>query len=464
MEKPVKLNKFLSTSRLPLRAKAASLMLLGAFATTVAASAQLNSGQPQLLSTGQIVTPLAPPAASYIQLNPGLADNPTYTVGQAVTSVVSPDKNTLLILTTGFNIEFYLTGPLADTGTPIPDDSTEWIFVYDISHTTPVFKQAISIPNSYCGIVFNPNGKEFYASGGDNDNVHIYDLSNTGTWAESASSPVALGHASGIGLEQAPESAGLAIAQNGKTIVVANYENDSISILTNPGTGWVKSGELDLRPGVINPANSGVPGGEFPFWVSIKGDTVAYVTSIRDREIDVVNFNKKPQVVARIPIAGSPNKSILDKAQDLLFVAVDNSDTVAVIDTNTNTLVSQISVTGPTAVLPNPEGYKGANPNSLALSPKEDTLYVTNAGENAVAVIANPKTPNAAYVEGLIPTGFYPNSVNTSAKGGQLYVINGKSATGPNPLNVSNAYGATSNEYDLQLTKAGFQTFPTDRG
>jgi DNA-binding beta-propeller fold protein YncE len=430
-----------------------------AVAATPLAFGQLNSGEPQILSTNQTVTPLAPRDASYNALNPGLKDLPAYTVGQAVTTVVSPDKKTLLIITTGFNQEYYLTGPLANTGTPIPDDSTEWIFVYDIATSVPKLKQTISIPNTYCGIVFNPSGKEFYASGGDNDNVHIYDLNN-GKWKESAASPVALGHAAGIGLEQAPEASGIAVSQDGKTLVVANYENDSISILGNSGSGWAKTGELDLRPGIINPADSGVPGGEFPFWVSIKGNGTAYVSSERDREIDVVSLTGTPTLTTRLKVTGNPNKSVLDKSQALLFVAEDNADAVAIIDTNTNRLLTELKTTAPTSVYANTNHYRGANPNSVELSPDQQTLYVTNAGENAVAVIKNPESWETAYVAGLIPTGFYPNSVSSSADGAELFIVNGKSATGPNPLNVSNAYGATSNEYDEQLTKAGFQTLP----
>ena len=48
--------------------------------------------------------------------------------------------------------------------------------------------------------------------------------------------------------------------------------------------------KLDLRPGKINPAHVGVPGGEYPFRVVINGNSTVYVSSIRDREIDVINL------------------------------------------------------------------------------------------------------------------------------------------------------------------------------
>jgi len=42
------------------------------------ALAQSNSGEPQFVSTGQRITPLAPAGASFQPLNPNLADNPEY--------------------------------------------------------------------------------------------------------------------------------------------------------------------------------------------------------------------------------------------------------------------------------------------------------------------------------------------------------------------------------------------------
>src|SRR5271170_8019084 len=108
---------------------------------------QLNSGQPQILSTNQTITPLAPRGATYQALNPGVADAPDYTVGQAVSTIVSPNGKTLLILTSGFNLWAYSDGP--KKGERNPDASSEWVFVFDISSSTPVQKQAIAVPDTY---------------------------------------------------------------------------------------------------------------------------------------------------------------------------------------------------------------------------------------------------------------------------------------------------------------------------
>ena len=78
---------------------------------------------------------------------------------------------------------------------------------------------------------------------------------------------------------------------------------------------------------------------------------------------------------------------ILNRAQTLLYVANGNSDTVAVIDTRTDRVLEEIDTTAPKTLFPNLKGFKGSNPNSLALSPDERFLFVTNGGTNAVAVI-----------------------------------------------------------------------------
>jgi len=70
-------------------------------------------------------------------------------------------------------------------------------------------------------------------------------------------------------------------------------------------------------------------------------------------------------------------------------------------------------------------------------------------------------------VVGLIPTGWYPNSVSVNSAGTWMYVTNAKSPTGPNP-DWCYSYGPPSfvpncfpnNQYNPQQTKAGLQSFP----
>ncbi len=335
-------------AHLPLSAAGLTLAL-------VISGALAHAQQPNiqdLPNMGQQITPLAPQGSRFETLNPDLVDRPDWLAGQAVTTVVSPDHKTLLVLTSGYNRAYRLGVPAP----PYPwygPDSNEYVFIYDISTPAPIKKQVVQIANSYNGIVFDPSGTAFYVAGGVSDNVHIFTL-GAGIWAEVAGSALALGHNNlGIGLNLAPSgaiainsqvgvrpcAAGVAISKDGKTLVVANYFNDSITVFTGGLGNWSKVRELDLRPGKSDPSKTGIAGGEYPFWVVVKGNgssATAYVSSIRDREIVVVNVSGAPAVPTRIPVKGQPNKMTLNAAQTLLYVVEDQSDTVDVIDTTTN--------------------------------------------------------------------------------------------------------------------------------
>ncbi|MCM0081826.1 beta-propeller fold lactonase family protein [Geomonas sp. Red32] len=437
-----------------------------------------------LPNMNQYITPLAPPGSQFEMLNPGLLDKPDWLAGQAVSTATSPDGKTLLVLTSGYN-RVYSSTP----SSPYPwyqPDSGEYVFIYDISSKTPVKTQVMMVPNTYHGIVFDPTGSAFYVSGGVSDNVHVFTRNPVGTWGE-VTTPLALGHNNtGNGLPWSANfgngsinlqigvkacAAGVAISSDGKTLVVANYYNDSVSVFRGGLNSWAAAGELDLRPGKSG-GTAGVAGGEYPFWVAVKGTeaggtATAYVSSIRDREVVVVNLNGTPSVTGRIKVVGQPNKMTLNKDQSLLYVVEDQSDTVDIVRTSDNTVVGTIPVIAPASALPaSLSSLRGANSNSVTLSPDGKRLFVTNGNLNSVAVVDLNDTGTNGQVSGLIPTGWYPNSTSISADGSWLYVVNGKSATGPNP-DFRYSYGPPSrpngfltNHYNPQLTKAGLQSIP----
>ncbi len=415
-------------------------------------------------NTGQQITPLAPRGARFSYLNPGLAAYPNHVVGQAVSTVSSPDHKTLLVLTTG-DYGIYTTSGTRDTAA-----STDWVFVYDISGPVPVQRQAIQVQNTYNGIVFDPSGAAFYVAGGRDDNMHIY-TQTSDTWTEQTGSPIALKHTSQAG-GTSPEAAGSAISADGSKIVITNYENDSISLLTKSNGTWTKSADFDLRPGKIDPAQSGVSGGGYPFWVSIQGNETAYVSCMRDREIDAVSISGNPALTARIKLKGQPLKSTLNAAQSTLYVAEEQSDSVAAIDTATKSVLEEVSVAAPSGTLPSAIAkLSGNNTNSITISPDQTTLYLTNGNTNNLAVVSISQLSSGNPVLGLIPTGMYPNSVTLSGDGKFMYVANGKSPAGPNAMHcrgggvilpeLTTAGCNSSNAYSLQLVKAGLQFLPT---
>jgi YVTN family beta-propeller protein len=376
----------------------------------------------------------------------------------------SPDRRTLLVLTSGYN---RMNGP---TGSRLAAASNEYVFVFDATRTPPEKKQVLKVPNTFGGVAWNPSGREFYVTGGVDDLVRVY-AESAGAFAE-VTPPIALGHNdTGLGLQVQPMAAGIGVNASGTHGVVANFENDSISVIDLAKRE--KIAELDLRPGKIDSAKAGVPGGEFPMWVVVRGDHTAYISSQRDDEVVVVDLiSSPPRVTGRIPVGHQPGKMILDRAQRRLFVANGSSDSVSLIDTEAGRVISEIPVGAPRELLLRASDLKGANPNALALAPDERTLYVALGGLNAVSVIGLDRANEA--IQGgralaLLPTGWYPSDVAFDASGGNLVVVNGKSNAGPNTkacrANLSIASGSSAacnaaNQYVWQLEKAGLLSFP----
>ena len=460
------------TGRPWIRVCALALSALGIFCVTHRVAKaddddKLKTGE--FLPTGVRITPSAAKGSIFQPLNPGLTSDPRFTVGQAVSTAISPDGRTLLILTSGYNSQNFASGPNA--GKTNPAESNEYAFVFDISGGKPLQTQVLQVPNAFDGLAFNPSGKEFYVSGGPDDDVHFFDW-NGSSWVESGAA-VKLGHTGAIGLGSiTPGAMGLAVTGDGKRLLVANYENDSVSLVDV--AGHTVLGELDLRPG------GGKAGGTYPESVAIQGSNTAFVSSARDREIIVVDLTGNTLTITdRIKVKGQPTRLALNPKQTRLYVAESSSDAVAVIAANTHKVLEEIGTTAPKSVFANDKGYKGSSPNSVTVSPDGGTLYVTNGGANSVAVIrlgreSDDGASAKSELIGLIPTGWYPNSSSVSADGSMLYVVNGKSNAGPNPKGCRDAASvkpggneagcAASNSYVWQLTKAGFLTLPVPRG
>jgi DNA-binding beta-propeller fold protein YncE len=68
----------------------------------------------------------------------------------------------------------------------------------------------------------------------------------------------------------------------------------------------------------------------------------------------------------------------------------------------------------------------GMTPSALALSADRNRLYVACSDANAAAVV--DVSADRGYVEGFIPTGWYPTAVRALAEGA-LWVLNGKGGT-----------------------------------
>ena len=236
---------------------------VGTVSITVDAAAPWAQAIPNMEQT---ITPLAPAGSQFQQLNPDLPDNPAWLATHAATTAISPDGGTMLVLTSGYNRVFD-EGSNSLTAWEKPD-SNEYVFVYDISSGAPIKKQVLQVPVTYFGIAWDPTsngaGAHFYVPSCSADMVFVFsfnaatqrwflDTNNTlnlgkpNQTPQSPAAPFWLGHTAGVGLNAVPPvnlvpvnaqvavypcAAGIALTNTGQTMVVVNYYNDSISVLT----------------------------------------------------------------------------------------------------------------------------------------------------------------------------------------------------------------------------------------
>lgn len=428
-------------------------VLMAAAFCCFSALAQRPAAAPQFLPTGQTITPTAAPDAKFELLKTNIGPNPEYIADGAAALSASPNGSEMLLLTSGFN---RFNGP---DGKRVVEQSKQYVFVYAISSRGATLKQTLTVPNTFSGIAWRKDGDGFFVAGGVDDVVHVFKRAPKGFVSDGA--PISLGHSAGNGADVRPQAAGLAVSPNGKRLLVANYYNDSVSLIDIPTRKVVT--ERDLRPGKINPNEAGIAGGEYPFSIVWRDSTRAYVSSPRDREIVVLDVGATSVMpVKRITTIGEPTSLLFDSKTNRLYAAEDNADRIAIINTLSDTLESEPRLRLPEASDGAVAG-KGLNINNLGLSP-DGRLLVTLGGVNALAVV----DPVEGEIEGFIPTGWYPSAVATSKDGRRVFVANRKSPPGPNPQGCGprmatehaqpDACGS-ANQYIFQLEKAGLLSF-----
>ena len=439
-----------------------------------------------VLPSGFTITPLAAPGAVFQKLPTGLRADGSADANGAVTAALSPDGTTLLVLTTGYNSFFYtpdkqkimhtVLDPATGQPSTVTTPNAEWIFLYDVQGDAPVLKQRLSLPNTYHGTAWSPDGQRFYVSAGIDDRVYVFTRSGAGFAAEAPF--ILLGHNARQGdplpgreggfwhgtpiwrskvklaAVSGPTSAltaGVAVSGDGRVLAAVNMQNDSLSLVDTASRKVTREVRFFV-PGQTDAV------GELPYWVAVRSGARgvfqrAYVTSQRDGQVLSVGLGGDVRVVN---VGGEPNRAVLTADGSRLYVANGDLDEIEAIDTATDKLARRISL------LRAGDRMHGAGPDGLRLSPDGSRLYVTLGNENAVAIV----DVAAGAVLGRIPTAWFPSDVAVSADGARLFVVNTKSEAGPSDFAVSNDLGEHvvpadgHNGYVLALEKAGLLSLP----
>jgi YVTN family beta-propeller protein len=227
----------------------------------------------------------------------------------------------------------------------------------------------------------------------------------------------------------APAIAHTANATGHRVVVVPLPANDRLAVLDADGGQLLSTISLGVLPvAAVVSADGAVA------WVTVFGGAkpargVRAASQCCDPSAEPVRVDERgiaePGQVVRVDLVkGRVTDSVVvgrhpaglawDEDRARLYVANGNSSTVSVIDTRQNRLFSTIDVS------PFRERKVGLAPNAVAASLDGSFIYVTLGGGNAVAVfdVANGKHD----LKGLIPTGWYPSSIDLSPDGKTLAV------------------------------------------
>ncbi len=303
-------------------------------------------------------------------------------------SVLSPDGRFLLISNDGAGVQ----------SLQVVATATNRV-IQTISYT---------VPNGvFVGLAYSHDGAHAYAASGGSDVVHTFDVLASGML--SATGDITIGTT-----KDNPFPTGLSISPDDSTLYVANNLTNNVAVVSTAKKA----------------VTSTITIGTYPYTtvVSSDGKTV-YASNWGDSTVSVIDASSK-KVTATIAVGNHPSAMTLGP-KGILFVADSNSDAISVVDTNANKTIRTISV----SLFKN--APLSSSPQGLVVDKDNQYLYVVNAGNNDVVVIALNGSKGPEKTLGLIPTAWYPTSV-TMGKDGVLRVTNGKGrGAGPNDKKYS---------------------------
>jgi len=266
----------------------------------------------------------------------------------------------------------------------------------------------VIIPKSWYGLKFSADEKFLYASGGNDNWILKYSVTNNKLQLVDS---IILG-------KKWPEKispAGIEVDDAARVMYVVTKENNSLYVVDLANKRVVQQ-------------------------VPLQNEGYACLLSPNKKELYISSWGgdkvlvfdtKQKKLVHEIAVGDNPNEILLNKTGTLLYVANANDNSVSVIDTRSRKVLEVLNA----ALFP--DAPEGSSSNGLALSADEKTLYVANADNNCLAVF-DVTARARSKSKGFIPVGWYPTNIKVIGK--KIFVSNGKGFSsypnpdGPNPL------------------------------
>jgi DNA-binding beta-propeller fold protein YncE len=370
--------------------------------------------------------------------------------GFAAAMAVSPDGRYAAILNDGYGTQ--------------QNQAHQSIAILDLrtNHLTdfPEDRLPVDAHQSYfVGLAFGSDGKHLYASIGSISDPTGEKPDHTGNgiavyrfhkrkvaWERfikilpqqtATGKKVAQGARKAIDGTAIPYPAGLAVIPGhgaSDRLLIANDLSDNVILIDSQSGRVLKQFDLSTRD--LIPSS-------FPYWVITSRDGRRAWCSLwnasRVAELDL----EKGTIARWIPLrepkdpiapGSHPTAMLLSPDEKVLYVALSNTDRVAVVLTDTGKPQLLLDTTIPG------QKYAGTYPIALALSRDGERLFVANASVNAIATFYTHATffsPTGASdlplepAYGFIPTDWYPTALVTV--GDDLLIATSKGqGTGPN--------------------------------
>ena len=266
----------------------------------------------------------------------------------------------------------------------------------------------VTIPKSWYGLKFVNNDKFLYASGGNDNWILKYAITNNKL---KLSDSILLGKKWPTTISPT----GFDIDEARQLMFVVTKENHGLYI-------------VDLKS--KQKKDSMMLEGE-AYTCLLSPDRKQLYISCWGCDKIVVFDTWKKRITREFHVGDNPNEILLSKNGNWLYVANANDNSVSIINTKKEEVVETLNA----ALYPN--APSGSTTNGLALSEDEKTLFIANADNNCLAVF-DVSNPGQSKSKGFIPVGWYPTNVKVIGK--KILVANGKGFSslanphGPNPL------------------------------
>jgi YVTN family beta-propeller protein len=260
------------------------------------------------------------------------------------------------------------------------------------------------------GLALSQNGAYLYVTNAGSNSVSVIETSTRTV----KRAPITFGNW--------PSGVALAVKTNKTRIYVANAESDTVSVIDPTTNAWERTIGVGDRP--LGVAAS--PGGDRIYVANSDSNTVWVIDTTPNSVTARISI---PQVWSSpVPV---PPASLLDPhptlvavtpsgGRGLAYVTNMGSNTVAVIDTTANSVITMIG-----AYL-SPRGWwvqiPGifSNPTGVAIAPNGKRAYVTNQGSDFVSVINTTTNKVDKTIKGFD----HPAGVAVAPDGKHVFVSN----------------------------------------